>query len=137
MIGISMSFDLGVWSSNSRVVGSRAGQIYERLCRGERPPDLQPDSNIGVFYRELTSRWPEIDSVPDEQVDDKDVCPWSSALDHSDVHVLMSCVWPAAEKVYGVVQQLAQKHGLVTYDPQSDEMHAPEAGAGNAEDLSR
>jgi hypothetical protein len=121
-----MSFDLSVWSGNSRIASSRAGQIHERLCRGERPTELQADPNIARFYRELTSRWPEIDGIPDQQVDDTNVCPWSSALDHSDAHVLISCVWSAAEQVYSFVQQMAQKHRLVLYDPQSDEVHAPE-----------
>ena len=113
-----MSFDLGVWSSNSKIAGARAGQIYERLCRGERPAELQPDLNVDGFYRELTSHWPEIDSIPDEEVD-----------------VLISSDWSRAEEIYRVVQYLAQKHHLVLYDPQSDEVQAPESGARPAEDL--
>jgi len=83
----------------------------------------------------LTSYLPEIDSIPDKQVDDKDACPWSSALDRSDVHVLISSLWPKAEEVYSFVQQLAQKHDLVFYDPQSGEVRAPEPSTGHAQDF--
>ena len=119
-----MSFDLGVWSSESTVAEHRATQIYESLCRGERPTELYPNPAIATFYQELTAKWPEIDSVP-EEIDDTDICPWSCALSHSDTHVVMSCVWSKAEEVYQFVQDLAQKYCLVFYDPQSDEVYLP------------
>lgn len=120
-----MSFDLGVWSSNSAVAERRATQIYEGLCRGERRSELIVSPAVAAFYQELTDKWPEIDAVAEDQ-DDTAVCPWSCALDHSDDHVLMSCVWSQAENVYPYVQVLARKHGLVFFDPQSDEVYLPD-----------
>ncbi len=94
-IRIPMSFDLSFleWTRQWLFRWLHA----TRVLRSERV-DLQPDPNIAGCHRELISRWPEIDSICDQQADDTDVCPWSSALDHSDAHVLISCIWSAAEQ---------------------------------------
>lgn len=70
-----------------------------------------------AFYAELIEKWPE---------GNDDASPWSSRLNHSADHVLMACKWEKAEEVYMFAQDLAERHGLVLYDPQSDEVHAPE-----------
>jgi hypothetical protein len=85
---------------------------------------------IDAFYAELTAKHPEIDTIPEEKIDDRDYCPWSCKLDHSPGHVIMSCVWPKATYVHQLVQELASKHGLAVYDPQSDEVTYPDGSTG-------
>jgi hypothetical protein len=114
-----MSCDYAVWQSERPLTDDEAGRIYQRLC--ESWPHLEGHSpELQAFYDELTARWPEIDTLPEDRVGDFDYCPWSCALDHSGMAVVMACVWPKANKVGDFVQQLAAKHGLVFYDPQSD-----------------
>jgi hypothetical protein len=93
-----MSFDLAVWYPEKRIANDEAGKLYA----------------------ELTARHPEIDGIPEEKIDDHDYCPWSCAMDHSPGHVIMSCVWPKATYVHQIVEDLARRHGLALYDPQSD-----------------
>jgi hypothetical protein len=81
---------------------------------------------VQAFYDELTARWPEIDSISEDRVGDFDHCPWSCELDHSGMAVVMACVWPKATDVGDFVQQLAAKHELVFYDPQSDRAIIPD-----------
>jgi hypothetical protein len=42
----------------------------------------------------------------------------------------MSCVWPKATYVHQLVRDLARKHGLAIYDPQSDLVTYPDGSTG-------
>jgi hypothetical protein len=87
---------------------------------------VSPHPRVESFYADLIAKYPEIDTVPDDHIDDHDYCPWSCALDHSSGHVLMPCVWSQAEKVECVVRELARKHGLAVYDPQQGRIYYPD-----------
>ena len=128
-----MSYDLGVWYPYQRLSHEQAGKLYVALCegKGETPP---AHAAVDGFYQELTAKHPEIDTIPDEQIDDHDYCPWSCALDRSPGHVIMPCVWSKAEYVDSLVRELARKHGLAVFDPQAGRISYPdgEATAGRA-----
>jgi hypothetical protein len=120
-----MSFDLGVWYSDNTLSDEAASEIYLRLC--EDGPFLEGENPaVAAFYRELTEHWPEIDTVPEEKIGDFDYSPWSCALDHGGMSVVMMCVWPMAERVAAFVQELATKHKLVLFDPQANRVFLPE-----------
>ena len=120
-----MSFDLGVWHTRTPVSDTEAAEVYVHLC--EDWPYLEGDSqSVTAFYDELTARWPEIDTVPDEKIDDHGYCPWSCALCHSGMAVVMSSVWSMADDVFAFVSSLARKHKLVLFDPQSGTVSLPE-----------
>jgi hypothetical protein len=117
----NMSFDLGVWHSEVSVSSDEASRIYASLCRKEKPPRaITASPAIESFYQELTETW------PDTQASKTNSSPWSYALQHSDDHVLLSCEWSRAVEVFPFVQQLAEKHGLVFFDPQSEEVYLPD-----------
>jgi hypothetical protein len=80
---------------------------------------------VPAFYQELIERWPEIDTIPEEMVGDLDFCPWSCALNHSGMAVVMSCVWPKANDVAEYVGSLALKHQLLLFDPQANRVVLP------------
>jgi hypothetical protein len=124
-----MSFDLGVWYPQERIGNDDAGKLYLRLCDGDTS-GVVPNPAIDAFYAELTARYPELDTVPEEKIDDHDYSPWSCKLDHSPGHVIMACVWPKATGVHKLVQDLARKHGLALYDPQSDVVTYPDGSTG-------
>jgi len=124
-----MSFDLGVWYPHERLTNSQAGELYLALCDGTvESPDPHPA--VDAFYQELTAKHPEIDTVPEVRIGDHDYCPWSCEIDHSPGHVIMSCVWPRADDVGALVDQLARKHGLAVYDPQSERITYPDGSRG-------
>jgi hypothetical protein len=119
-----MSFDLAVWHSETPLTGREAQGIYAKLC--ENWPYLEgTQPTVDAFYRELTEKWPEIDTIPEEKVDDFDFCPWSCALNHSGMAIVLSCVWPKAEEVAKRTIELAEKHQLVLYDPQTNGVVLP------------
>ncbi|HKW31885.1 MAG TPA: hypothetical protein VJN92_02695 [Candidatus Acidoferrum sp.] len=124
-----MSFDLAVWYPQKRIGHKEAGELYVRLCDGDTR-GVVPHPAIDAFYAELTARHPEIDTIPEERIDNHDYCPWSCKLDRSPGHVIMSCVWPKATYVGHLVADLARKHGLALYDPQSDKVTCPDGSTG-------
>ena len=121
-----MSYDLAVLHTDDPLTDKEAAEIYLHLAEGWR--DEQGwSSAIEAFYHELTSRWPELDAVPREKIDDTEFCPWSVALEHFHQAVVMNCVYSRAAEVHKYVAELALKHGLALYDPQSDKVVLPES----------
>lgn len=124
-----MSFDLGVWHPTKRLTHEQAGKLYATLCESQTD-GVTPHPAVDAFYAELTARYPEIDTVPDDRIDDREYCPWSCALDRSPGHVIMPCVWSQAENVQRFVTQLAHKYGLAVYDPQQARVSYPDGSQG-------
>ena len=120
-----MSCDFGVWFPRTRLSNEEAGKLYIKLCEGDLS-GVHPHSAVDAFYAELTALHPEIDTVPEERIDDHDYCPWSCALDRSSGHVIMPCVWSRAAHVEGLVKNLARKLGLAVFDPQNGVISYPD-----------
>jgi hypothetical protein len=88
---------------------------YVRFCEpGDPAACIEPSPKVGDFMAELTANYPQIDEVSEEELD---ACPWSCAFDVSEGHVIMSMVSSKYEQAAFVIVQLAQKHGLVCFDP--------------------
>ncbi|MCI0404298.1 MAG: hypothetical protein L0212_12405, partial [Acidobacteria bacterium] len=114
-----MSCDFGVWFPDKRLTDDEAEARYARLCDGQVEGEVLAHPSVAAFYAELTARHPEIDDIPEDRVGDTEYCPWSIAMDRSDGHVIMACVWSRADYVERLVRELAKKHGLALFDPQS------------------
>jgi hypothetical protein len=93
-----MSYDLAVWHTPNRLTDAEASALY-RVLGESRTDGTAPHPAVDAFYAELTARYPELDTVPDELIDDSDYCPWSCALGRSPGSVVLSCVWSQAEAV--------------------------------------
>ncbi|KQV94567.1 hypothetical protein [Rhizobacter sp. Root1221] len=119
-----MSCDYSVWHTNTPLTSVEAGRLHARLCEGDTS-GVAAHPGIAAFYAELTAKHPEIDDLPEDQVDDAELCPWSIAFDQSDGHIIMCCVWSKADYVGSLVSSLATKHGLAFYDPQSERVVYP------------
>jgi hypothetical protein len=120
-----MSCDFGVWFPHRRLSNREAIELYHRLCEGDIS-GVQPHPAVDAFYAELTAKYPEIDTVPEDRIGDYDYCPWNCALDRSPAHVIMTCVWPKADYVGRFVDEIARKHGLAVFDPQSERITSPD-----------
>jgi hypothetical protein len=131
----AMSFDLGVWYPDRPLSNEEAGKRYARLCDDDTSEVVEHPA-VQAFYDELVAKHPEIDDIPEDRIDDSDYCPWSVAMDRSPGHVIMCCVWSKADYVGALVADLAAKHGLVLYDPQSNAAVFP-AGSKSATPAAR
>jgi len=120
-----MSCDYGVWFSSKRLSSDEAGRLYEALSEGS-PDMVEAHPSVTAFYDELVMLHPEIDTIPEDRIDDHDYCPWSCAIDRSPGHVIVACVWPKADYVGALISSLARRHGLIMYDPQSHRVFYPD-----------
>ena len=114
-----MSFGLAVISLEKSIALDEAASVYAELCDGNYEI-LSPSAKIDAFYSELISRYPDIDSYSDDEVDE---CPWSVEIDVSDGAVLMCMVWSRVEEVAPYVIKLAARHDLSCYDPQDEKLY--------------
>ena len=123
-----MSFALAVLSADQALDTATAGRIYAALCEGEPgdvPGGLRAAPALRAFARDLLAHYPDLDSLPDDAVDES---PWSVAPDIGEAHVVMSFVWSRAEEAAQLVRELAGRHGLTVYDPQEDRVIPPGGG---------
>jgi hypothetical protein len=64
-----MSCDYGAWYSETSVTKEEAAKIYIALC--EEWPSLEGENaSVRDFSNDLTKRWPEVDTIPEERIDD-------------------------------------------------------------------
>ncbi len=124
-----VSCDFAVWYPHTRLSNSEACDVYVRLCE-EDLSGVMPHPAVDAFYAELTAKHPELAHVPEDRVDDRDLCPWSCDIDRSPGHLVMCSVWSKAESTGRTVHELARKHGLAVYDPQSDRITYPDGSTG-------
>jgi hypothetical protein len=117
-----MSFDLAVWHSDTPLSANEAQSLYLKLCNQEWIP-TEENAAVEAFYQELCRTYPEIDTLPEDQVDD---CPWSCAHDRSGLHIIMSMSWgKRTDKVALLIIELARRNGLVCFDPQGPDVYLP------------
>ncbi|QFU88364.1 hypothetical protein [Amycolatopsis sp. YIM 10] len=116
-----MSYDLAVWHEPAGIAADQAARKYTRLIT-EEPGTDPTHPRVAAFYRELTARYPELDGLPDD-----DSSPWSVRLTVTSAAVVMCLVWSRADEVGPQVRSLADRHGLVVFDPQNESVHHPEA----------
>jgi len=111
-----VSFDLVVLA-----VAADAGPAEVRMmsehCTSGRHRDGELDERIVAFYEELRSRYPDYPPYEPES-------PWMSqplavGIDHVILHVTYS---PRGDEAVTMIMELAQRHQLIIYDPQSDEI---------------
>lgn len=114
-----MSFDLAVLATHGPVSVGVAQQIYQR-CNGQAHTDGHLDHRIAVFYEELRLRYPDHPPYPAES-------PWMSMpLDIGIDHVIVHITWsPRGTTAVEAVMELARRHRLVVFDPQSDDVYLP------------
>lgn len=121
-----MSFDLAVWYAPVVVTAADAARKYAELAALERAA-LPAHPRISAFHRELTTRYPDLSGVPLEELAR---CPWASNPIVAGSGVLMSLSWSCADDVVSFVQELAERHELVLYDPQDGSAYPPSGPGG-------
>lgn len=123
-----MSFDLGFWWEKQEISPSEAARKYSAMCEGSAGfVDAHPA--LATFYEELVSAFPDLTE------ENMEVSPWAASLHCTDECVIVSMSYPRQSEVSGFLLGLAKRHGILTYDPQSDSVHFPGAEDGVALEL--
>lgn len=115
------SFYLGVWHALTAISDDEAARQYLALSDGT-PAFPEFDPRVYAFYIRVTGLYPEIDMVPES---DLDTCPWACAIDMSGGHVIMAIEPEKSERLVPVLLALAEQHDLVCFDPQNHIVHLP------------
>jgi|SRR6516225_3132639 hypothetical protein len=116
-----MNFFLGVWKGLTAISDVEAARQYLILKDGESTaPEF--DTQVYTFYTRLTDLYPEIDMLPEEELEDS---PWACGIDMSGGHVILAIQPEKSEKLFPQVLMLAGQHGLVCFDPQAGKVHLP------------
>lgn len=108
-----MSFDLAVWHESGQISDSEAQATYEKLCEGM---PLPASSRVLDFVTQLASRFPQIDDLDEDEVED---CPWTCEWDQSDGHCILNLRWDVVDTMVSEIVALADKCGIICYDPQN------------------
>ncbi len=113
-----MSFDLCILTANLPDYET-ALTLYYKLCEGE-VPDVAPNRSLDRFNEELSERFPEIDRLSEEEIEDS---PWTNAHDRSNAHILVCIRWDRQLEMAPIVLEIAKRHQLLVLDPQSRTLH--------------
>jgi hypothetical protein len=111
---------LGVWNCLTPISDEEAAHQYQLLK--DVGSERRFDDKVYAFYSRLISLYPEIDTLPEEELDDS---PWACSMEVSGSHVIMAIVPEKSEKVVAQVLALAEENGLVCFDPQASRVYLP------------
>jgi hypothetical protein len=115
-------YELRSGRGETTVTVKDAADLYLKLCKQEWT-STEWYASVEAFYVELCSRYPEIDTLPDDKFDN---CPWSCAHDRSGHHIIMCLNYgDQLEEVAMFVTRLAARHDLICYDPQGQKVYSP------------
>ena len=82
-------------------------------------PTSPPSDKIKFFLAAITKKYPDITDLPDEEIDDG---VWSDGPlinNASGSFFYFGMIWSRATEVSSFAADVAMKHGLVCFDPQS------------------
>ena len=115
-----MSYDLAVWEGTRPNTNAEAGKTFEALMaqeEGEKSPE--PTPAIRRYVEALLAKYPQLDD------DNEDECPWADSPligNASGPIFYFAMVYSHAERASAFAAKLANRHGLVCFDPQLSEL---------------
>lgn len=116
-----MSFDLAVWYEDAPLSHQEAAAKYEALSRNE-DIGLAEHRGLAAIHEDLVARYSMRDSSADV---DRHQTIWSAAPKIVANAVRLSIVMSAATAVGPIVRGLAEREGLVYFDPQRGRARLP------------
>ena len=114
------SYRLAVWHNATEISNFEAATVYLGLAAHKRTNNFDPD--VYAFYTHLTAIYPEVELVPEDELDS---CPWACANELGDAHAILEILPRRAGAVGQLILSLASEHGLVCFDPQGARVYLP------------
>lgn len=116
-----MSYNLAVWEGERPKTNAEAEKMLEALLaqhqQAEKPP--APTPAIRRYVEALLARYPDLDD------DNEDTCPWSDSplINNASGPIFyLAMVFSKAESAGAFATKLANEHGLICFDPQSNDL---------------
>lgn len=120
-----MSYDLAVWEGDRPRDPDAAATVFDALYErhAEAEEVSPPTPKIAAFVESLLGQYPDLTELDD----DVDSSPWAGGPlidDATGPLVYLTIVHSRAEEMRSFVAAKAQEHGLVCFDPQTEEVLA-------------
>lgn len=114
-----MSYDVAVWDGDAPANDEHAVRVNEELWARYEEGAEEPSPRILAFLRELTARYPDLEDLPENEIEDS---PWSVSPtdDAVGVYSYLCLVYSKIEEALPFIVQTAKRHGLVCFDPQQE-----------------
>jgi hypothetical protein len=113
-----MSFDMAFWFQLEPPSAESAAQIYDRLTDGETGV-VSETTGVEHFFNDVVAVFPDLNEQNAQE------SPWSSPIYRTPECVITAISWSRSEEVAPILVELAQRHGLTTYDPQDRVAYHP------------
>ncbi len=121
---VRVSYDLALWVGEQPRSDAAAADEYERrmayLEELDDDAELAPASpRVQAFLDELLREFPPLGTPDDE------VSPWAVGPEPGDINgdvVCLNMTYPGAERAYDGIIEIARRHDLVCFDPQSEQL---------------
>jgi hypothetical protein len=127
--GDAVAFDLYVWASPRDLDDGRAATLIDAWQATGGDPShapLEPSTDIGWFYRELTEDLPALEATSDAVPRDTLVPVWMSGTDEAPARVVGIRLAPTtAHDTMRTVAGLAAKYDLFVFDARRRRQHRP------------
>ena len=114
-----MSYDLYLWATPNPVTAEQADDICHRLADGDEE-STAPAARLLEFAAELATHYPDLEDLTD--VDDS---PWNMSPDATEHRVILCMGLSQASEAGPRILELADRYGLVCYDPSVRQVHHP------------
>lgn len=110
-----MSFDLTIFPPHALSTLDEARARHWQLC--DELYGSPPSAEVARFLNELRERWP---GETDAELEASPWATWPLESQGDDRGVHLNMVWQNARETAAAIAHLAERHGLVVYDPQAD-----------------
>jgi hypothetical protein len=122
-----VSYDIAVWEGDRPANDAAALETYNELWARYEDTDEPASDRILSYIEELTAKYPDLDDLPDDDVDDS---PWADSPLQRNVmgpFFYFALVPSKAGETVPFIVETARRHELVCFDPQQVKLLSPEA----------
>lgn len=111
-----MSYDMAFWQETQEIDAAGAYQKYDAMTDGESGVSTE-SAGVKDFCAAV------LKSYPDLTVENAETSPWTSAVYCNGECVIVTIAWSRKNELVDALISLAQRHSLLAYDPQKEEVH--------------
>ncbi|MFJ9686463.1 hypothetical protein ACIRRX_12335 [Streptomyces bacillaris] len=111
-----MSYDMAFWQEPQEIDAAGAYQKYDAMTDGKSGVSAE-STRVRDFYAAVLKNYPDL------TVENSDTSPWTSAVYCNGECVIVTISWSRKNELVDTLISLAQRHGLLAYDPQKEEVH--------------
>jgi len=131
-----MTYDFAAWEGaqphDAAAAGAKCGELYRQYIEGD---SLPAGERVRSFVADLNARWPDLDDLDEESVDDS---PWADSPligNAGGPFIYFATMYSKAEEVASYAAERAEVHGLVLFDVSDNRLltRADPAGLSPAE----